>query len=222
MTTSESKGRFFTKRIDSHNESNRFESRIGMLYWEPNILNNCYELSGGCPPEPPTRGSAPGPRWGTLVSQTPCAPTSKSWLRHCYGLNWPELVDPVTRRVYWPRASRSRLCFVLIGCSETRTVSARLVLNTCITMRLFTLELENSSPRTGVSWVQFTCCEQAFTVLHTRKHDRRLAIDNMLQSCICTCSKRCPNKTTHAALATNLSCIDNFVTRATIVKKSLS
>ena len=33
MTTSESKGRFFfTKRIDSHNESNRFESRIGMLY----------------------------------------------------------------------------------------------------------------------------------------------------------------------------------------------
>ena len=23
---------FFTKRIDSHNESNRFESRIGMLY----------------------------------------------------------------------------------------------------------------------------------------------------------------------------------------------
>ena len=37
MTTSESKGRFFTKRIfriDSHNESNRFESRIGMFqHW---------------------------------------------------------------------------------------------------------------------------------------------------------------------------------------------
>ena len=162
------------------------------------------------------------PAGGLSFPRPPVPPTSKSWLRHCYGLNWPELVDPVTRRVYWPRASRSRLCFVLIGCSETRTVSARLVLNTCITMRLFTLELENSSPRTGVSWVQFTCCEQAFTVLHTRKHDRRLAIDNMLQSCICTCSKRCPNKTTHAALATNLSCIDNFVTRATIVKKSLS
>jgi len=32
MTTSDSKGRFFTKRIDSHNESNRLESRIGMLY----------------------------------------------------------------------------------------------------------------------------------------------------------------------------------------------
>jgi len=33
MTTSESKGRFFfTKRIDSDNESNRFESQIGMLY----------------------------------------------------------------------------------------------------------------------------------------------------------------------------------------------
>jgi len=36
MTTSESKGRFFLQnesiRIDSHKESNRFESRIGMLY----------------------------------------------------------------------------------------------------------------------------------------------------------------------------------------------
>ena len=36
MTTSESKGRFFLQnesiRIDSDNESNRFESRIGMLY----------------------------------------------------------------------------------------------------------------------------------------------------------------------------------------------
>jgi len=27
------------------------------------------------PSEPPTRGSAPGPRWGTSVPQTPCAPT---------------------------------------------------------------------------------------------------------------------------------------------------
>jgi len=32
MTTSESKGQCFYKRIDSHNESNPFESRIGMLY----------------------------------------------------------------------------------------------------------------------------------------------------------------------------------------------
>jgi len=28
------------------------------------------------PPEPPTRGSVPGPRWGTSVPQTPCAPPS--------------------------------------------------------------------------------------------------------------------------------------------------
>jgi len=39
MTTSESKGRFFLQnesiRIDSHNEWNRFESRIGMLYRRP-------------------------------------------------------------------------------------------------------------------------------------------------------------------------------------------
>ena len=37
MTPSESKSRFFllneSIRIDSHNESNRFESRIGMLYY---------------------------------------------------------------------------------------------------------------------------------------------------------------------------------------------
>jgi len=37
MTTSESKARFFLQNesilIDSHNESNRFESRIGMLYY---------------------------------------------------------------------------------------------------------------------------------------------------------------------------------------------
>jgi len=38
------------------------------MVWQPNILNNCYELSGGyAPPEPPTRGSAHGPRWGTSV-----------------------------------------------------------------------------------------------------------------------------------------------------------
>jgi len=54
------------------------------MVWQPNILNNCYELSGGyAPSEPPTRGSAPGPRWGTSVPQTPCAPTSESWLRLC-------------------------------------------------------------------------------------------------------------------------------------------
>ena len=36
----------------------------------------------GYPPKPPSRGSAPGPRWGTSVPQTPRALTSKSWLRH--------------------------------------------------------------------------------------------------------------------------------------------
>jgi len=72
-------------------------------------------------------------------------------------LNWREQVDPVTRRVHWSGASASRLYFVLIGCSETRTVSARFVVNTCIIpIRLLTLEL---------SLVQFTCCGQSL-----RKH----------------------------------------------------
>jgi len=44
------------------------------------------------------------------------------------------------RHVYWSRASASRLYFVLIGCSETRTVSVRLVPDTCTSMRPFTLE----------------------------------------------------------------------------------
>jgi len=37
----------------------------------------------------------------------------------------------------------SRLHIVLIGCSQSRTVSARLVLNACTLMRPFTLELAN-------------------------------------------------------------------------------
>ena len=36
------------------------------------------------PPRTTHQGLCPGPRWGTSVPQTPCAPTSKSWLRH-----WP-------------------------------------------------------------------------------------------------------------------------------------
>jgi len=66
--------------------------------------------------------------------------------------NWPEQVDPVTRRIYWSRASALRLYFLLIGCSETRTVSVRLVLNTCIPMWLFTLDFANWSS------VQFSSC----------------------------------------------------------------
>jgi len=49
---------------------------------------------------------------------------------------------------HWSRASSWRLHFVLIGCSETRTVSARLVL----TMRLFTLEFANRK------LIQFSSC----------------------------------------------------------------
>jgi len=52
--------------------------------------------------------------------------------------------------------------FALIGCSKTRTVSARLVLNTCIPMRLFILEFAN------LRSVQFMCCEQAFTLWEVR------------------------------------------------------
>jgi len=110
-------------------------------------------------------------------------------------LNWPEHVNPVTRRVHWSRTLAPRLCFVLIGSSETklnwtelnwfywahlqpwgaellnklynntmiqtiktRTVSARLVLNTSTPMRPFTPGFGNWSS------VQFVCCERAFAI----------------------------------------------------------
>jgi len=52
--------------------------------------------SGGLrPPDPPTRGSAPGPRWGrspqtpvigSRSTRSPCAPPKlNSWIRHCPG-----------------------------------------------------------------------------------------------------------------------------------------
>jgi len=56
--------------------------------------------------------------------------------------NWIELTwtsRPSYRTCSWSRTSASRLHFVLTGNRETRSVSARLVLNTCIPMRPFTL-----------------------------------------------------------------------------------
>jgi len=61
------------------------------MVWQSNILNNCYELSGGyAPPEPPTRalpldpaGRLPFPRPPCPPTRPPVPPTSKSWLRHC-------------------------------------------------------------------------------------------------------------------------------------------
>ena len=87
--------------------------------------------------------------------------------RHCLqktnwtDLNWLEQVDPVTRtwRVHWSRVLASGLHYVFIGCSKTRTVSARLVLNACIPVWPFTSEFMNWSS------VQFRCCEQ--TLIHT-------------------------------------------------------
>ena len=53
MPTSESKGRFFLQnesiRIDSHNESNRFESRIGMLYSRLVLVLMCDSLNLSIP-----------------------------------------------------------------------------------------------------------------------------------------------------------------------------
>ena len=93
-------------------------------------------------------------------------------------LNWPEQLDPVTRRVHWSRASASRLYYALIGCSETRTVSARLVLNTRIPMRPFTVDFANWSS------VQFMGCEYALigpVLLWVEFSNRDWAV------CVCVC-----------------------------------
>jgi len=47
------------------------------MVWQPNILNNCYELSGGyAPPRTTHQGLCPWTPLGDLH------PTSKPWLRH--------------------------------------------------------------------------------------------------------------------------------------------
>ena len=51
--------------------------------------------------------------------------------------NWTDLIQS-TRRIHWTCASALRLCIVLTGCSETRSVCAQSVVNTCIPMRRFT------------------------------------------------------------------------------------
>ena len=69
------------------------------MVWQPNILNNCYELSGGYAfPESPTRGSAPGPRWETSVPQPPCA----SHQTHC-APHLQILAAPLLSAMLWPR-----------------------------------------------------------------------------------------------------------------------
>jgi len=61
------------------------------MVWQPNILNNCYELSGGYPtPNHPSgavplnpAGGPPFPRPPVPPTRLHVPPTSKSWLRQC-------------------------------------------------------------------------------------------------------------------------------------------
>ena len=66
----------------------------------------------------------------------------RTWTELNWTENWIELTwtsRPSYRTCSWSRTSASRLHFALTGNRETRSVSARLVLNTCIPMRPFTL-----------------------------------------------------------------------------------
>jgi len=85
-------------------------------------------------------------------------------------MNWPEQVDPVTRRVHWSRALASWLIrSLLIRCNETRTIGARLVLNTSIPMRPLSAVHAGDREIQLANWgsVQFACCEQA--VIRSRR-----------------------------------------------------
>ena len=48
------------------------------MVWQPNTCNMLWAFGGGrgSPAEPPTRGSAPGPHWGTSVPQNPLHPSA--------------------------------------------------------------------------------------------------------------------------------------------------
>jgi len=55
------------------------------MVWQPDILNNCYELSGGCAPLNHPPGALPlDPAGGLPFPRPPVPSTSKSWLRHCW------------------------------------------------------------------------------------------------------------------------------------------
>ena len=76
---------------------------------------------------------------------------------------------------------RHRLYFVVIGCSEIMTIrpTGRLALNTCIPMRLFTLEFANSCS------VSFICCEQASTELTAVKRQGSVRNDGAQLTTLC-------------------------------------
>jgi len=63
------------RHISSMNTSRKCLCLLQIVY--------AYLASGGFAPKSPL-GSAPRPRWGTSIPETPCAhPTSEPWLHHC-------------------------------------------------------------------------------------------------------------------------------------------
>jgi len=81
---------------------------------------------------------------------------NRTWIWRLVQSTWTELNWPATSRPSYTTQARRRRDS--IGCSETRTVSARLVLSTGIPVRLFKLEFSS---------IQFMCCEQALHVQFT-------------------------------------------------------
>ena len=80
------------------------------------------------------------------------------------GPNWPEQVDPVTQRVHWSCASQY---FVLIRCSETRTVGARLFFHRCKTVTCNRSDFSTRNPCTNI-WSHFTSQNMPVWLLSTR------------------------------------------------------
>jgi len=80
-------------------------------------------------------------------------------LVHSTWLNSTDLWEVDPRRVHWSHASASRLYLVLIGCSETRTASARSVLKTCDMY-------SNAAVHTGDRELEFSSVHVLWTSLY--------------------------------------------------------
>ena len=80
------------------------------MVWQPDILNNCYELSGGCAPLNQPPGALPlDPAGGLPFPRPPVPPTSKSWLRH-----WSQ--PPIDRRGLKVEVKDHKTCYMSIHC----------------------------------------------------------------------------------------------------------
>ena len=180
MTTSESKGRFFTKRIDSNLfawriESNRFESRIGMLYYiaavwragridltqtffvsdrDANSFVSCQVGSSRSSSSSRSHGYSCRQR---LNSDASAAAVHHSRARFCF-TRWADRQRLVNRTCWSSSSVRSSVCHTPVLCrsswADRQSISA-IVTSVGVLRSLLSLS-QNAASRSAPStpWVQ--------------------------------------------------------------------